>query len=990
MQQEKIVLNQSLTATTLGTSVQGFLSIDDSAFQSLPISYLLLDYNNTPINIVTSKFDTQYTIDNNNIYHYDPTIRFVTGKTVTQNYNFVLSTTQQQNAITSFNNITASSTAVTTSTTIYSYVSSGLTSTQITNPSPIVFVNFINNPVDDYYTNIAITRTIDQLDTLSVHNAVINNTLTMNSPTGVLFGKMTALQKIKDDSGNTISIPLANVIVGIFNVSSTFPTVSSLDNNGNRIALNLQENCNRNLYFNNESFTADTSVLLTDLSNSNISDQYKYTTTTNENGEFILFDIPVGQQTFMFEVDLLKQGLTKDEVALNFFPYSTDISPTLGEIPHLYFRQISVNVVPSWGTFQTGYTELNVSVPLDLRKWTTHIFPPVSITGQKLEAAVSSDASNSLKIQIRDMTVAFNSQNAVRVAQIMNDLDRNIGQQYYWINEFTTNRLQAEYTTFGCYVLKLPANLYDPNGFVTDANGTPTTKKGVWLSSYQFSEFTSDVFRKTGAIRTFNGSSIYFLSHFDLNYVSSNSTLTSPVTAIGQFPYEKPWTINYPAQYSIPAKPIVPRFNYGIGRAVKSGTGNNSVYWTDDPAWADGDLVGNMYGDIAGGFGIQSFEGAFFANRIAQVATSNFMYKYERNVAWNEEYANGFEPLWNSNPKKAFVGQSKVGGTNGVPGEQYQRLECGYGYFFKPQGWPRIVREPSGNSDIPFFGDMNNLKKLDPNNPGPGTTPIGTTYNLYSDVAHINDVYNLGNQNLAVCMDDRSSIKEGTLDIYRIVNSGIGNVSIPSKFIINTFVVLHFSGPSDRCVFWQITNTSDITVHFTNEFTDYQPAVGYNCRYTNPFGGSDIGSPFGGTITLIPGGSVTGPDYGFHEAVAYADITLPGNSAFDPNSHQYTVASYTVNVLYNGAVGQSSPATSTFDIAIGGITPSGVIPAPQLWAKTTYTPGGNNGGMSLGLTTNNTDSANSNANDPQGGGTFQGPNKSVFSLRIENNPGIYL
>lgn len=66
---------------------------------------------------------------------------------------------------------------------------------------------------------------------------------------------------------------------------------------------------------------------------------YKYVTTTNEEGEFVIHNVPTGTQTIFFEVDLFKQGLTQDEIALNFYPFPADDSPNIDRLPSLFFRQ---------------------------------------------------------------------------------------------------------------------------------------------------------------------------------------------------------------------------------------------------------------------------------------------------------------------------------------------------------------------------------------------------------------------------------------------------------------------------------------------------------------------------------------------------------------------------------------------------------------------------------------------------------------------------
>jgi hypothetical protein len=386
----------------------------------------------------------------------------------------------------------------------------------------------------------------------------------------------------------------------------------------------------------------------------------------------------------MVEVDLLKQGLTKDEVSLNFFPYPTTSNPNVDNIPHLYFRQFAINVVPSWGDFQSGYTQLNVSIPLDMRKWATYIFPPVGFAeNEKLETTVAKNSARKFKIQIRDMTSkaldgTLYPLKSLTLSRIESDTDRDTGSQYVWYNEFSESRSRVDFTEFGCYIVKLPGNLYDPNGYKTDENGFPTIQKGVWLAAYQLKEYIEEgvASRATGGYSYWKNGKYYLLSHFDLNFIGNNENEELyPVgenairlqAKTGQYPYEKPWSITYPSNYSIPQKPVIERFtswNSGVGRQRYDNSGH---FFMEEPAYEDGDLVGiEVDSNVGGGFGLQFLPDSagegnsiFFPNRISQVATKNFMYKYESGVAWNETYANGYEPFWTTpsalNPLKRFT-----------------------------------------------------------------------------------------------------------------------------------------------------------------------------------------------------------------------------------------------------------------------------------------------------------------------------------------------
>jgi hypothetical protein len=673
--------------------------------------------------------------------------------------------------------------------------------------------------IDDFYVNVKLNRTTSTLDTLNVYNNLTNTWPTQEAETGVVFGRLMALQTIKDAEGNNIRIPLRNVPVGVFNASEDYPTAASVTDNGDRIFLNLKESADPSEYFNIESFNFDSDKLLRSGSQfDSVPDQYKYITKTNDEGEFVIYDVPIGTQIVVFEVDLLKQGLTRDEIALNFFPFPPDDDAILDQIPNFSFKQFPINVVPAWGTVQTGYTELDVVVNLDLRKWTTYFFPPVSSYRLKLEQSVANNAANSLKIEVRNMAKENYPKTDIKMAIVPDDLDRVFNQQLNWNLEFAQVRNKAEFFKFGMPILKLPANLYDPQGFRTDSDGVPTNQKGVWLSAYQFNMFSDSELgssRQSGAIYAWGGGDFFFKSHFSLNYSPSvPDTIPSPSVGegVGTFPYEKPWTIEYPNKYSIPRKPTDERYRYGGDRTPSP---DPSKYYLDEPAYNDGDLVGYevIGGGVkpAGGYGSQNAFGQWFFNRISQAATKNFMYKYEAGVAWNEKYANGYEP---SNPGyPRFAGVSSV-----VGGEKYQRFESGYGYFMRPGGWPRVARYTWGGDS--YWGKdiqsnaVGGFLGGDPNSPGPGVSTSHESGDLIALENHINDVYNIDNVNLALVLDNTRIIKNGPLEAYRIVNSNPDNLREPESFILPSNVIINNGASAARASFFGFQNKGDVPITF--------------------------------------------------------------------------------------------------------------------------------------------------------------------------------
>jgi hypothetical protein len=704
-----------------------------------------------------------------------------------------------------------------------------------TPPSASAATNYVfyrKKLIDDFYVDLKIERSYNSLDTLKINNNLLNNFPEQNSPTGVVFGRLTAIQKIKDENGQNVRIPLQNVPLGVFNPSEDYPDTFSTDDNGDRLTLNIKESATPSDYFDNLSYYTDyDNYLRSAESFSAVPAQYKYITKTNENGEFILYDIPVGQQTVIFEVDLFKQGLTKDEIALNFFPFPPTDQPNIDTLPSFVYKQVPIDVVPTWGLGQTGYTSLDININLDLRKWTTYILPPTTYSSERLNATVSKDPTKSLKVDIRDMTSPGFVRRPIEIVQIPNDLDRDVGAQYLWFNEFSQKKTSIQYTDFGCHVFKLPGNIYDPSGYRTDIDGNLTTKKGVWLAAYQFNVYIDKVFsqRSTGAVSYPTSSGKFIRSHYHLNYVSGNQLPSSVENAppqIGTFPYEKPWSATYPNKYSIPKKPTQRRVEWGPDRLLyPTSTASSPIYYADEPAYSDGDLVGSPVGGSigeVGGFGVQYFGNSWFYNRIANVATRTYMYKYEKDVSWSESYANGYEPYWTTANSPytytqfPFAQISKV-----VNGERYQRLECGYGYFLRPEGWLTIARA-SWAADVPI--DTSLLSGYGTaENPGPANISSGVQNGWYYRKPHSLTVYSINNQNFALHLGPTTAIKEGTLDFYRIVKSGpnkdgvFENIAAPESFFIPTFCNLRIEG-AFACWSVKITNKGIVPVTIQNPF----------------------------------------------------------------------------------------------------------------------------------------------------------------------------
>ena len=491
MIQEEILYKKSKTGTTVFYFAAG---VDNTIVPFLQEpAYVQLNGVGGPssFHIYSSGITELWTLQSSNNYLSNViltavTNNYVTGYSFSETFNKILSTQEQQIARDRF----------------YNNVVSTVTGQTIALPPSFqTFVFFDEHEVDDMFANIKLSRTFNTLDTLSIYNKPVNSIPQQEATTGILFGKLQAIQTLKDEVGNNIKIPLRNVPIGIFNPTEEFPAPMSLDENGDRFFMNIKEYSDFNQYFNNESFEEDKRFLKSQSQFLTLPEKFKYITHTNENGEFVIYNAPIGNQILVFEVDLFKQGLTKDEIILNNFPFPTNDDSNIGEFPCYVYKQIPVDVVPAWGNSQSGYTEVNINTNIDLRKWTTYIFAPAAYGNEKLETTFAKNVANSFKIQIRDMTNKNFAIKPLEVAQIPNDLDRSSGSQFLWFNEILMQKQQVEFAKFGCHVIKLPANLYDPNNYKTDKDGMPTLSKGVWLSAYQFRTFVNieRCYRDTGA-----------------------------------------------------------------------------------------------------------------------------------------------------------------------------------------------------------------------------------------------------------------------------------------------------------------------------------------------------------------------------------------------------------------------------------------------------------------------------------------------------------
>lgn len=936
--QEEISFNGFAEQTKIKyfTTFSGQTSDDDSIY------YVIADSNNQPLKLVQSSIET--------IFGLDPLNYNIPLSSLTFGYT-IYTGTVVENIV---NQIINQDTRTSISNNYFSYINnqiiSGNTSNLPNNEFTCVF--FEEQFFNDFNLNVKINRSIETLNTLNIYNLPINEITTFTNDTGVLFGKIEAIQVLLDDEGNKIRIPLNKVTVGIFNPSDEIPSVGSVDENGNRIRLNLYENLetindvnNLQSYASFQSYLTDVQNSPTDLQNSFIPAKYKYTTITNEEGEFILHNIPIGQQTLMVEVDLLKQGLDPEEVALNFFPYSVLDDPNVSEIPHLYFNQFPINIVPSWGEFQTGYTQINLAIVLDLRKWITFFTYPIASIVSNLAEISNAPQDNLPKtldelflegnknpflVEIRDMTKPFSIENRpkVELVKIIDILDKNIDLNCAWNQEFKIRANKIEYTTSAFNAFKLPANLYDPYGINTKG------QRGVWVGAYQIkNSFPSPElsFHATGYDRNWlpDGTPTQ-ANHFDLTRYDGWTDLGSsptPGAGIGQKPYEKPWSLTYPAPFVLSKKPTIKNplksFDF-FGNPLLSPVviDNNGVSRTYNltpgefflqPRYLDGDLVGgpDSWNTNANGYGLQNYFGVWYGNDFSRQVTKNETWRYEGGHHWGLDWSNGFNSYFTPVDYNKYP--QAPSGKPEIRGDFFQRVEAGYAYWLKPPTWPRIKNESWGDHLL----DDDYLTYA----PHVDNSVYNGYFSYYpSTYTYLEEIHTV--------MGSRSPwySKEGCLDIYRIekpyytnppklpftpkfaeflieqviFDQSLGNQDDNKKCKARTCDAGGFlSGDKVNCQIWLALG--DLNQDPSKDFRQ-------NCeiRFTDR-GGRDGLMPKGnikniGTTKVTINGQVLTPSQGskFEFTVqGYPKgiydpnkILLPANDKYNPRTNSYEGASY--------------------------------------------------------------------------------------------------
>ena len=215
-------------------------------------------------------------------------------------------------------------------------------------------------PGEDSNININLDQKFDVLEILSLKIRQEDLYDSFCADYGVIVGRIIANDGFGVPNAKvSVFIPISNEDEQNELIKKVYPykTVNSLNDDGVRYNLLLEEStCSLSVPVG--TFPSKKRVLSDDVVLEVYDKYYKYTTTTNDAGDYIIFGVPTGQHTIHMDVDLSDIGF------LSVRPYDLKaqgypdnlfdgkefrVSKNLDELPQIRTQNKSVDVVPFWG-----------------------------------------------------------------------------------------------------------------------------------------------------------------------------------------------------------------------------------------------------------------------------------------------------------------------------------------------------------------------------------------------------------------------------------------------------------------------------------------------------------------------------------------------------------------------------------------------------------------------------------------------------------------
>lgn len=241
----------------------------------------------------------------------------------------------------------------------------------------------------DKYIKVRLEQNVKTLEFLTLSLSTEDVYQNFNADYGVLIGRVIANDGVGIPNAKiSVFIPLTDEDSLDGQIVSIYPYKTPRDKNNDGKRYNLlprvsQFDSQTGIYKPKQpfgSFFTKPETVVNELYLNVYKKYYKYTATTNEFGDYMMFGVPVGTQTIHMSVDITDIGkysmspasmITAGYPANLFADFGNAIkeSKDLDDLPNIETQEISVDIIPFWGdtdNFEIGITRQDFRIKAKL------------------------------------------------------------------------------------------------------------------------------------------------------------------------------------------------------------------------------------------------------------------------------------------------------------------------------------------------------------------------------------------------------------------------------------------------------------------------------------------------------------------------------------------------------------------------------------------------------------------------------------------------
>jgi len=242
------------------------------------------------------------------------------------------------------------------------------------------------NNISDNHLKVKLEQNINTLEFLTMNIDLKEVYQNFNADYGVLVGRVIANGGIGIPNAKIgVFIPLSDDDINDDQIANIYPYKTPKDKNKEGKRYNLlprvgKINPTTGVSSPKQpfgSFPTKEEILVNENQLNIYKKYYKYTTVTNNSGDYMIFGVPVGNQTIHLSVDITDIGdysMTPAAMVTNL-GYSANLftdnnskiksSTDLNDLPHIETQEINVDIIPFWGdseNFEIGITQQNFRI----------------------------------------------------------------------------------------------------------------------------------------------------------------------------------------------------------------------------------------------------------------------------------------------------------------------------------------------------------------------------------------------------------------------------------------------------------------------------------------------------------------------------------------------------------------------------------------------------------------------------------------------------